>query len=358
MAGQDREVFDAEPTEAITAMQRAEIDQLVSTAKRYPRDVARCKQNAVELATMDLETAESCFYTLSRQNKKSGEDKPIIGPSIRCGEIVASTYGNLRYGSRVMGNNGKTVKAQAFCHDMENNIQCSIESDRRITTKDGRTYGDDMIVVTGNAAAAIARRNSLFGAIPKSIINAVYKAAMSAVKRETGTIKERWAQVIEKFEPMGVGAKALLKYLDREDPKELRPDDFVILAGIYNAIHEGERAVEQVFGESPSMEEPKAKPSKAKAKRKAKKEPQAPKPPEGAEQKEAEVKRPAATAEVPEDPIEAAAVLEEKLPGGAVARAREKVGVSPDDMVGDLTSSKAAELCLALTEEALDAGIE
>jgi len=93
------------------------------------------------------------------------------------------------------------------------------------------------------------------------------------------------------------------------------------------------------------MQAPKAKEPKAKAK--AKPEPE-----------EAEVLPPETKGEAQEDPIEMAAGIEEKLPAGAIKRARAKVGVDENDCVGDLAGAKAALLCVALREEALDASIE
>src|SRR4051812_48501652 len=69
---------------------RAEVDIQISTAKRYPRSIRNFKQQALEMATFDEETAEGCFYSLPRGGK------PIEGPSARLAEIVLSAWGNVR----------------------------------------------------------------------------------------------------------------------------------------------------------------------------------------------------------------------------------------------------------------------
>ena len=48
------------------------------------------------MATIDAEVAGSCFYKLSRGGKT------IEGPSVRLAEIVASAWGNLKFGARII----------------------------------------------------------------------------------------------------------------------------------------------------------------------------------------------------------------------------------------------------------------
>ena len=74
------------------------------------------------------------------------------------------------------------ITAQAICHDLETNLAVSKEVKRRITNKYGKTYSEDMQVVTGNAASSIAFRNAVLAVIPKAvtkrIINEVKKVAL------------------------------------------------------------------------------------------------------------------------------------------------------------------------------------
>jgi predicted Ser/Thr protein kinase len=56
--------------------EKALIDVQVATAKQYPRNVRRCVENAVTVATLTKEIAESCTYTVPRSKKS------IVGPSV------------------------------------------------------------------------------------------------------------------------------------------------------------------------------------------------------------------------------------------------------------------------------------
>lgn len=241
-------VHDSEPVQIISAMQKAEIDQLVATAQAFPRNSRQATAEAVEMARMDVETAESCFYSLKRHNK-DGTEKAIEGPSVRCAEIVAYCWGNLRYGSQVLGHDGKHVIGEGFCHDLQKNIAVRIQTKRRITDSGGRTYGDDMITVTGNAAAAIARRQAIFGAIPMSLVRQVYLQARDLAERQTGTTGDRWAKVVAVFDALGVTGDQLLAYLGKDSVEDVTPPDFANLTGVRNAIRDGETTVEEQFGD-------------------------------------------------------------------------------------------------------------
>lgn len=61
------EVISEGTLEQIT---RGEIDMQIATAKKYPRSISKFKAKALEMATLDEETAESCFYNLPREGKE------------------------------------------------------------------------------------------------------------------------------------------------------------------------------------------------------------------------------------------------------------------------------------------------
>src|SRR6478752_4906792 len=140
---------------ALDAMERAQIDMQIATARKYPRSPAVVKRKMLDLATLDTETASGCFYTLPAR-RGSENAKAIQGPSVRLAEIAIASYGHIRAGMRIVGNDGKFITAQGYCHDLENNVSVAMEVRRRITRKDGSTYGEDMQLVAGAAACSVA----------------------------------------------------------------------------------------------------------------------------------------------------------------------------------------------------------
>jgi hypothetical protein len=229
-----------EPT-ALESIERANVDIQISTAHRYPRSLAVTKKRMLELATLDEETAMSCFYKLNRQGKS------IEGPSIRLAEIAASAYGNLRFGARVISDNGKQITAQGFCHDLESNVLSTIEVKRRITNREGQRYSDDMIVVTGNAACAIAARNAIFKVVPFAIIKPIFEAAKRTAIGDLTTLADRRSKMLEKFAAIGVNQKQIVASVTKKGIEEIGLDELETLIGVFNAIKDGDQTVEEAF---------------------------------------------------------------------------------------------------------------
>lgn len=235
--------------DAYAAVTRGEIDIQISTAKRFPRHVSQFKTKLIEMATIDPETAERCFYTLKRRDA-DGQEKIIQGPSVRLAEIAVANWGNLRAAARVIGIDDKFVTCQAACHDLETNVAVTMEVKRRITTKKGFRFGDDMIGVTANAGCAIAFRNSVFKVVPAAYIKDAFTKVLEFARgseNDSGFAARRTA-IVDYFTMRGVELEAVLKYLGRKAVPEINADDVLKLRGVVNAIRDGEYTIDEAFG--------------------------------------------------------------------------------------------------------------
>lgn len=242
---------------ALSEITRAEVDVQITTAKRYPRSVQKFRQDAMSMATIDQEIAASCFYKLSRGK---GEDRKIIeGPSVRLAEIVASAWGNMRFGARVVDINDKFVVAQGVAHDLETNVSNTIEVSRRITDKYGKRYSDDMVVVTSNAACAIALRNAIFKTVPFSYAKQIYEQAKRTAVGDAKTLIERRSAMIDQFAKMSVTKEQVLFVLEKKSVEDIGLTEIETMIGIYNAIKDGDTTIEEQFNKVRSDEMPKAK---------------------------------------------------------------------------------------------------
>lgn len=255
MEEQHVEVMQVNSADTLMALTKGEIDVQIATAKQYPRNLARVLGNIETLATMDEEVAGSCFYTLRRKNA-DGTVKLIEGASVRMAEIIASSWGNLRVQARIIGNDGKMITAQGVCHDLESNYAVSAEVKRRITDKKGHTFGEDMQVVTGNAACAIAMRNALFKVVPAALVKKVIDKAKEVSLGKSMTLETSRANMLQYFKTIGVEEKQILDYLSIEKVDEINTDMVVELRGLANAIKEGTITSKEAF--EPKIDEKKA----------------------------------------------------------------------------------------------------
>lgn len=236
------DVIDA-PTEltVVEAMNRAEIDMQISTAKRYPRSIKKFRLEAKDMACLDEEIASSCMYALPRGGKS------IEGPSARLAEICLSAWGNCAGAARIIEEGDRFVTAQGVFKDFERNTAVTFEVRRRITTSNGHRYNDDMIGVTSNAACSIAFRNAVFKGIPKAFWQSIYDDARKTAIGDASTIANRRAQMFEYFQKMGVQAEQILALLEKQGIEDIGGEDLLKLKGLATAIKEGDISVDNAF---------------------------------------------------------------------------------------------------------------
>lgn len=242
----ENQVIQVQQADMLQALNRAEIDQQVATAKQYPRHLPTVLNQIQTYATMDVDTASECFYVLHR-NGAGGTTQTIEGLSVRMAEIIAGAWGNLRVATRIIGNDGKTITAQAVCHDLETNVAISTEVKRSILTSKGYTYSQDMQVVTGNAAAAIAFRNAVLKVIPKAVTKRVIEEVKKVAMGQALDLEQQRQVLIQYFAKFNVTEQMIFDLLQITKREELDKERVFLLKGIYNAIKEGDTSVQEAF---------------------------------------------------------------------------------------------------------------
>lgn len=242
----NNEIIEIKQAEMLGAIDRAEVDIQIATAKQYPRDLAACLNKIETYATMDKETAEDCFYVLRRKDE-NGNDNIIEGLSVRMAEIIAGAWGNIRVQTRIIGNDGRMITAQAICHDLETNFAVSKEVKRRITNKYGKTYSEDMQVVTGNAAASIAFRNAVLTVIPKAVTKKIINNVKQVALGQAIDVETARKNCLANFAKAGVTEAMICQYLGIKTTAEIDKERLFELRATWNAIKEGTTTVEESF---------------------------------------------------------------------------------------------------------------
>ena len=229
----------------IDAVERANVDSQVATAKQYPRDLARSVNNSIAMATMDAATAQSCGYALPRGGK------PITGPSVHLAKLIVSNWGNMRAEAKVVQITDKQVISRGTCWDLENNVATAFEVRRSIVGKNGKRFSDDMITVTGNAANSIAYRNAVFSVIPKAIIDKVYQAAQHYI---TGDLSDeeklvtRRKKCIDFFNSeYGITEDEVVMLCGKQTVNQIKADQIALLLGITQSLKDGDTTVEDLM---------------------------------------------------------------------------------------------------------------
>ena len=139
------QIMPLEGVEMQILRDKASIDIQVSTAQVYKRDIVQCINDALSMATIDVETAMTCGYSVPRGGKA------ITGPSVHLAKIIMQNWGNFRGEAKVINQTEKFVESEAIAWDLQKNVAVKVTVKRSIMTNSGKMK-DDMIIVTGNAA--------------------------------------------------------------------------------------------------------------------------------------------------------------------------------------------------------------
>lgn len=220
---------------------KAEIDQQISTAKQYPRSIKQFNNDLREMATLNEEVADSCNYGLPRGGKV------ITGASARFAEMAISAWGNARAGARVVHEDARFITAQGVAHDLQRNVMITMEVKRRITDKHGKTLNDDMIGVTGNAAASIALRNAILRMVPKAFWEPIYQASREVALGTSQPIANRRARALEIMQKFGVTPDMIFAKFEIKGVEDITIEHLELINACRNSIKDGQATAEELF---------------------------------------------------------------------------------------------------------------
>lgn len=234
---QDVDVFESQ--------ERALIDSQVATAKRYPRNLLRVRDNSVAIACMNKETAEACRYA-----KPTG-GKNITGPSVHLARIVVQQFGNVRVQQYVKQITETTVICEAIAMDVETNYAVKSEVRRSIIDRNGLRYKDSVIETNAMAAMAIAERNVILKIIPKSIVDTVYSEAF---KFANGDLSDATKLILARDKAFdyfkseyGATEKEVYECLGLKTKEAVKAEHIADLRGFMQALKDKEITVEELF---------------------------------------------------------------------------------------------------------------
>lgn len=251
MEQEEMKIEVVQSLDTLGTLVKAEIDMQIATAKAYPRSITAFLKKCESLATVTAGVAESCSYALPRsvfnETTNKWEKKILTGPSVRFAEIVVSSYGNIRAGARAISNDGRFVTCQGVCHDLETNTFISVEVKRKITNKLGKTFSEDMQVVTTNAGCAIAFRNAVFKVIPAAIANEAYEKTIEVAKGTAETLPARREKALKFFRDKGVTDQQIAETLSIENVNDIDLEQLQILSGMKASFVNQEFTLDELF---------------------------------------------------------------------------------------------------------------
>lgn len=222
-------------------VKRSEISERITLAQLSPRDFKRSYQEALDLVSMDQATAQSCFYMKPQGNTF------IPGPSVRLAEIIAYCWGNLDVATKISGNDGRFITAEAVCIDLQKNLRVNNEVKVSIRDKSGKIYSENLQQNNANAAASKALRNAIFRVIPRAIVNKLYEHARVVAVGEVVTLPENVRKAINFFGQMGIDKERIFSYFNVENAESITQENLADMIAMKNSIKEKTISVDAAF---------------------------------------------------------------------------------------------------------------
>jgi hypothetical protein len=233
---------------ALSQITKAEIDQQIATAHAYPRSLSKFKSRALEMATLDEETAESCIYSRPvGKDPKTGQQKYAEGMSVRMAEIVGACFGNLRVGAMIVEMTPRYVKARGFAHDLETNFASTSEVIESTVKANGLPYDERMRAVVAKAAISKARRDATFQVVPKALCKPIEAAARQAAIGDATTLGKRRDAAAGWVARLGIDPQRVWASLGVTGADDLTVEHLTTLTGVRTAIKDGEVSIDEAF---------------------------------------------------------------------------------------------------------------
>jgi len=243
---QEENSLEVLPPSAVESQTRAEIDIQIATAHRYPRSMAGFKARALDMATLDEETAASCIYSRP-VGKKNGRPEYAEGLSIRMAEIVGAAYGNLRVGATMIEQTDRFVRARGFAHDLESNFAATSEVVESTVKRDGTPYDERMRVVVAKAALSKALRDATFKVVPRAMCKPIADEARKVAVGDAKTMDARRSAVMQWIGKLGLEPERVFSALGVEGEEDIGQEELKVLVGLRTAIKDGDVSVDEAF---------------------------------------------------------------------------------------------------------------
>lgn len=239
------QIFESTGVEVFEAQERAAIDTQIATAKKFPRDLMRVKNNSIAIVSMDIETAQSCRYAKPVAGSK------ITGPSVHLARIICQQYGNIRVQQRIKQISRTEIVAEAVAFDLETNYAVSVEARRNIIGKNGQRFADSVVETNAMATLAIAERNAILKVVPKALTDAVYKAAFNFANGDLSDdqkILTARKKMLDFFsEKYDAKEGDILRLLGLRSVGQIKADQIADLRGYAQALKDGELNANELF---------------------------------------------------------------------------------------------------------------
>lgn len=244
---------------------RAELEAMCAMARLNPRNEHAALTAMINAAKRPL-FAESATYSFPRGKKQdnSGQwvDNYVTGPSVNLARPIATYWGHIRFGFRIVDDDEDYIGLEGFAHDLQTGAFCTMPArfkklvQRKVGTgRDRKTEwvkpDERDLRELVNKQGAILVRNCVLSVVPPDIVDAVLQECDKTLHdKESGALKDSREDTVRKlvlgWAEFGVTVEELETLL--EHPlAQITPDELVRLRGMFRSIRDGNTKVSDHF---------------------------------------------------------------------------------------------------------------
>jgi len=221
----------------------AEVQAAYVIAKKFPRNQHDSYMNILEACKRPF-LAEQAMYAYPKGGSL------VTGPSIRLGEVLAQSWGNLDCGVREISQSNGVSVAEAYAIDLQTNTRVTkiFHVPHVRDTKKGRqklTDARDIYELVANQGSRRLRA-CILAIIPGDVTEAAVNQCKKTLETGEVPLADRIRAMIIKFDGLGVKVEHLEKRLGHKLDATI-PQEIVTLQGIYKAIKDGFSGREDFF---------------------------------------------------------------------------------------------------------------
>jgi hypothetical protein len=224
------------------ARSRAEIEAMIIVAQRFPRDVDKAWLKISKLCKRKR-FAEDMLYEYPRGGGT------VIGPSVKLARPLATLWGNIKSGFRILRDDGDQITLEGYAWDTETNVySCPQATFANLIYRKGKGWirpdeRDKLELINRNAAKLV--RNAILSIIPPDIVDDAIDLGKQTLASDIKDLEATRRNMISAFSNYGVTIEQLQAFIARRrgtgecDLSTMTADELASLKMTYNSIVDG-----------------------------------------------------------------------------------------------------------------------
>ena len=238
------------------ALAVAKIQAALTIAKASPRNVIKAQADIAK-ACQRKKVAEAAEWAFKKGTKV------IDGPSIKIAQIIATLWGNIRFGFRELGSGPGYTEIEAFAWDLETNTEATRffrVANSLYTATGGKELNEARDIYENMASVAQRRvRSCIQQVIPDDIFETAIEECHKTLKREDPrSTDEKIRDMVVAFDALGI-SQAELEGLLQHPLKGVTDIEIRTLGKVYRSIADGVGTKEEWFKKSSTIVDAKAR---------------------------------------------------------------------------------------------------